>query len=236
MCSEPVRRLLVVAGLGVALAGCGDGAAASADPAVARLPWDSVLVRARGTEVTWRMWRGDPSINRYVDRWVTPRVRERFGITLRAVAGSGPAMVNQLLVERDAGARGSSDLVWLNGETFQNLRRAGLLYGPWAHRLPSARWVDSASPIVMRDFEQDPAGYESPWGRVQFALVYDTARTPDPPRSVAELERWILAHPGRFTHDQGFTGVTFLKTVVRARRGRGCIRRRVRQHAICGGQ
>lgn len=197
-------------------AACTSGAPDGPDPRIATLAWDSVLALARGSEVTWRMWRGDPSINRYVDDWVVPRARERYGIALTAVEGSGAAIVNQLVLEREAGAAGSADLVWINGETFHNLRRADLLYGPWAQRLPSARYVDSASPIVTRDFEQDPAGFESPWGRVQFALIYDSARTPDPPRSVAELERWIAAHPGRFTHDQGFTGITFLKTLMYA--------------------
>jgi ABC-type uncharacterized transport system YnjBCD substrate-binding protein len=44
---------------------------------VAALPWDSCARGARGTTVVWRMWRGDPSINAYVDRWVAPRLRER---------------------------------------------------------------------------------------------------------------------------------------------------------------
>lgn len=213
MCS---RRWLLAAGVAASVSASACAGDRSADPGIAALDWDSVVARARGTEVTWRMWRGDPSINRYVDRWVAPRLQERFGITLRAVEGAGPVIVNQLIVERQTGAGGSADLIWINGDTFHDLRQADLLYGPWAHRLPSARWVDSASPIVARDFEQDPAGYESPWGRVQFALIYDSARTPDPPRSVAELEQWILANPGRFTHDQGFTGITFLKTVMYA--------------------
>ena len=197
-------------------AGCARDAAPPEAAELARLPWDSVTARARGTTVTWRMWRGDPSINAYVDGWVAPRLRERYGIELRAVEGQGAELVNQLVVEREARSRGTADLVWINGETFGNLRRAGLLWGPWAQRLPSAAWVDSASPIVARDFEQDPAGYESPWGRVQFALVYDSARTPSPPRTVDELSVWIRAHPGRFTHDQGFTGVTFLKILMYA--------------------
>ncbi len=188
--------------------------------ALARLPWDSVLGRARGTEVVWRMWRGDPSINAYVDGWVAPRLRDRYGITLRAVEGQGPEIVNQLVVEREAGRHtGTASLLWINGETFSNLRREQLLAGPWAGRLPNAAYVDSASPIVSRDFEQDPAGFESPWGRVQFALIYDSARTPVPPRSLTELAAWIRAHPGRFTHDQGFTGITFLKVVLYARAG-----------------
>ncbi|MDQ3039317.1 MAG: ABC transporter substrate-binding protein [Pseudomonadota bacterium] len=204
------------------IAGCdrasSDAPASAAE--IAALPWDSVLARARGTTVVWRMWRGDPSINRYVDDWVTPRVRERFDITLQAVDGQGPEIVNQLVVEREARRlRGTASLVWINGETFSNLRQERLLGGPWAGRLPNARYIDSTSPIIMRDFEQSLDGFESPWGTVQFAMIYDTVRTPVPPRTFSELANWIRAHPGRFTHDQGFTGTTFLKMLMYAEGG-----------------
>ena len=221
--------MVAVVLLTTATAACGGGDRASVlagglgqavVDSLARLPWDSVVARARGTEVVWRMWRDDPSINAYVDRWVTPRLHERYAITLRAVDGQGPELVNQLVVEREAGrGSGTASLLWINGETFSNLRREKLLAGPWAGRLPNATYVDSASPIVARDFEQDPAGYESPWGRVQFALIYDSVRTPNPPRSLDALAAWVRAHPGRFTHDQGFTGTTFLKTVLYAKAG-----------------
>lgn len=197
-----------------ALAACAEPAAPPSAAELAALPWDSVVARARGTRVTWRMWRGDPSVNAFVDRWVAPRLKDRYGIELRAVEGQGAELVNQLRVERDADAAGSADLVWINGETFHALRGDSLLFGPWSGRLPSAAWVDSSSAIIARDFEQDPAGYEAPWGRVQFALIYDTARTPDPPRTVAELGEWIQANPGRFTHDQGFTGTAFHKILL----------------------
>jgi len=201
------------------LGGCQrpDGPPPAAELAAA--PWDSIVEGARGTSVVWRMWRGDPAINAYVDDWVVPRLRQRYDIRLDVVSGFGPEIVNQVVTEREAGARGSADLIWINGETFHNLRREGLLWGPWAGRLPNAAFVDSASSIVMRDFEQDPAGYESPWGRVQFALIYDSARTPEPPGTYAELRAWIQENPGRFTHDQQFTGVTFLKGLMYALAG-----------------
>ncbi|HET8625432.1 MAG TPA: ABC transporter substrate-binding protein [Gemmatimonadales bacterium] len=198
-------------------AACGGRANPPADPKA--LPWDQVDALAQGTTVIWRMWRGDPSINAYVDGWIAPRLLARHGITLRAVEGQGPEIVNQLLVERDARARGSADLIWINGETFHNLREAQLLYGPWAQRLPNVVYVDSTAPTIQRDFEQPTAGYESPWGAVQFALIYDSLRIPRPPGTVAELARWIRAHPGRFTHDQGFTGVAFLKILLYALNG-----------------
>ncbi len=185
-------------------------------PELALLPWDSVVALARGTELTWRMWRGDPAINAYVDGWVAKTLKERYDVRLLAVEGRGPELVNQFVVEREARAKGGADLVWINGETFHNLMAEELLQGPWAGTLPSAALLDSASAIVMTDFEQDLQGFESPWGRVQFALIYDTIRTPNPPRTVEELGNWIKAHPGRFTHDQSFTGVTFLKVLMYA--------------------
>jgi len=202
-----------------AVLACGCDTEAPAPQISASLPWDSIVARARGTTVQWRMWRGDPSVNAYVDGWVAPRLLRDYRITLRTIDGQGPAIVNQLVVEREARARGSADLIWINGETFNNLQKEKLLYGPWANRLPSAASVDSLSSIVMRDFEQPTNGFESPWGRVQFTLIYDSVRTPDPPRTVAELSRWIRAHPGRFTHDQQFTGTTFLKSVFYAENG-----------------
>jgi len=181
------------------------------------LPWDSVIAKARGTTVTWRMWRGDPSINRYIDSWVAPQLQALYGITLHAVEGQGAELINQLVTEREVRRTvGTASLLWINGETFAGLRRENLLAGPWAGRLPASRFVDSASAIIMRDFEQDPAGFESPWGQVQFALIFDSARTPRPPRTVAELGAWIREHPGRFTHDESFTGMTFLKTLLYA--------------------
>jgi putative spermidine/putrescine transport system substrate-binding protein len=164
------------------------------------------------------MWRGDPSINAYVDQWVAPRLLRDYGVSLVAIEGQGPELVNSLIAEREARGdnAGATSLLWINGETFAAMRAESLLSGPWAHVLPNARYVDSASAIVMKDFEADPAGFESPWGSVQSVLVFDSARTPHPPRTASELRAWILAHPGRFTHDQGFTGVTFLKSLMYA--------------------
>jgi putative spermidine/putrescine transport system substrate-binding protein len=218
----PQPRLLacVLAGL-IAVAGthCGDatGGGDAQDP-TRGVAWDTIVSQARGTTVLWRMWRGDRAINTYVDGWVAPRMRALYDIDVVAVDGQGPELVNILVTERDASSTsaGSVSLMWINGETFAQLRAERLLRQGWTGQLPNARWVDSTSDIIGRDFEQDPSGYESPWGTAQFALIYDPSRTPEPPDSVAELAQWIRAHPGRFTHDQQFTGITFLKSIMYA--------------------
>src|SRR6185437_12584464 len=137
--------------------GTGGVRAAAERAGLTEAPWDSVMARARGASVAWLMWRGDPSINAYVDHWLAPRLEAQYGIALNPVDAEGPAILNTLVVERKAHrTTGTADLIWINGETFHNLRRERLLYGPWAGRLPNAAAVDSASPIVARDFGEAP--------------------------------------------------------------------------------
>ena len=219
--NDRFRRATVAALTLTALAtGCAKAPPPRTAADLARMPWDSVVARARGTTVVWRMWRGDPSINAFVDKWVAPRVLSAYGVTLQAVSGQGNELVDQLSVEKESGTKtGTASLLWINGETFGALRARQLLGGPWSQVLPAAALVDSASPIISRDFEQDPGGYESPYGTVQLALIYDSARTPRPPRSLSELSMWIRAHPGRFTYDQSFAGITFLKGAMYALNG-----------------
>ena len=193
--------------LSALVAGCARSTPPVSASALATMPWDSVLARARGTTVVWRMWRGDPAINAFVDGWVAPRLKSEYGVTLQAVNGQGNELVDQLTVEKEAGAAtGTASLLWINGETFGAMRTRGLIAGPWSHVLPSAASVDSASLIISRDFEQDPAGFESPWGTVQLALIYDSARTPVAAANLGGTGAWIRAHPGRFTYDQSFAG------------------------------
>ena len=202
------------------LAGCGGGGSAAdtvaADSArLAAAPWADVLAEARGQTVDWVMWNGDPLINRYVQDYVVPLARDSFGVTVRVAAGQGNEIVTAIMSEREAAPPASGyDLMWINGETFYQLRQIGALYGPFADRLPNARYVDSESRFIATDFQQPVDGMESPWGNVQMALIYDTTRTPEPWQTRADLFAWAKAHPGRFTFDTQFTGMTFLKALL----------------------
>ena len=129
--------------------------------------------------------------------------------------------VNKLLNEKAAGREeGSIDLVWINGENFKNAKEAGLLFGPFADRLPNVRqYVDPES--VAYDFGYPVEGYEAPFGKAQFVFEYDSAVIASPPKSVSALQDWIKAHPGRFTYPQppDFTGSAFIRQVFYALTG-----------------
>ncbi len=197
------------------LIGCGQKPTPKLD--IEHASWPEIEQAARGQTVYWTMWRGDPAINRYIDGFIAPKLKADYDITLQPTDGQGAAIVSTLTTERQAGAQdGSMDLVWINGETFAQLRQTNALHGPWTERLPNNRLIDWQNPIIATDFEQPVAGYEMPWGNVQMAIIYDSLRTPVPPRTFAALMAYAKAHPGRVTYDRAFTGLTFIKALVMA--------------------
>jgi len=198
----------------LALMGCGKDASNEADNPLA-MTWPEIEAAARGKKVNLIMWMGDPLINAYMRDYVAPAVKERHDIDLNIQSGQGNQIVTLLMTEREAGRRNSAfDMMWINGETFYQLRQIDALFGPFTDKLPNARYIDFENPFIGVDFQQPVDGFECPWGNVQLALIYDSARTPDPPRTRQALAAWVRANPGRFTFDTQFTGMTFLKSLM----------------------
>lgn len=181
------------------------------------LTWDEIAAEAEGGELYWYMWGGSDAINVYVQEFVADGLAE-LGIDLEMVPVTDASVfVSKVLGEQQAGrdTGGSVDLVWINGENFRSMREADLLFGPYAHRLPNIGLVDTDDPTVANDFGYPVEGYESPYGSAQMVMVYDEARTPDPPSTIDALFDWISEHPGRFTYPAppDFTGSAFVRHV-----------------------
>ena len=182
------------------------------------LAWDDIKAKARGQTVNWFMWGGFPSTNAYVNGYVAQRVKEQFGLKLRQVPVKDISeVVSKILVEKQAGKKkgGEVDLIWINGENFRTCKRNGLLYGPFADLLPNQKLVDWFRPSVRNDFGEPVEGLESPWGSAQVVMIYDSKRTPSPPRTLGDLLNWIRNHPGRFAYPAppDFTGSVFVRHV-----------------------
>ena len=149
-----------------------------------------------------------------------PKTERRYGISLQRVPVADPGVaINRLLAEKQAAPDrdGKVDLIWINGENFRTGKEAGLFYGPFADQLPSSGLVIDEGPgAAGMDFGVPTDGYESPWSRAQFVFIYDSARVPEPPRSMAALTTWMAANPGRFTYPAppNFTGSAFLRHVL----------------------
>ena len=177
--------------------------------------WEEVERQAKDETVCIGMWDGDPLINAYMRDRVGPRLLRDNGITLKYIGAQGTAVVARLLVDLESGrTEGDFDLVWINGENFYQLRKMHALYGPFTERLPNNKYIDWQNRFVAIDFQQPVNGFECPWGNVQFAMIYNSERVTEPPRNVEDLATWIRQHPGRFTFDNSFTGMTFLKCLL----------------------
>ena len=182
--------------------------------------WPSVLARARGQHVYFDAWGGSERFNAYI-AWVSRQVAACCDVTLREVPLEDTAQaVTQVIAEKAAGQNhaGTIDLIWINGPNFQALKRRGLLYGPFAQRLPNDRLVRRSDPEIRYDFTVPVDGYESPWRTAQLVFVYDSAYVKHVPLDIRAFPAWVRRHPGRFTFPQvqNFLGVAFLEQALYA--------------------
>jgi len=182
------------------------------------MPFERIEEQSRGSQVRWYMFGGWAHVNDWVDSYVAGEMKKRYDIDLVRVPMDAGVFVNKLLNEKAAGKdKGNIDLLWINGENFKNAKQAGLLFGPFAQKLPNVRrYVDPDS--IAFDFGFAVDGYEAPYGRAQFVFEYDTAQIAEPPTSVPALKDWIRANPGRFTYPQppDFTGSAFIRQIFYA--------------------
>ena len=184
--------------------------------------WSELENEARGKTVNMMMWTGDAKINEYMSGYVQPELQKRYGIDLSITPGQGSTIVSILMGEMEAG-KGSSeiDLIWINGETFYQLRSFNALFGPFLQKLPNSQYLNLDNPFIKYDFQQPIDGYEAPWGNVQMALIYDTARTKHPPKNMEQLRTFVAENPGEFTFSSDFAGMTFLKSLLIGLAGKG---------------
>ena len=200
------------------LAACG-GSTGSSDGGTnaqgEKRPFSALEKEARGSTVNFSMYGGDDSINAYVDDYVAPQLKKEYDITLKRTPLPDTAdAVNKLLNEKTAGKdKGTMDLVWINGENFATGADANLWFGPWAKKLPNAKYIDWKNQSINHDFGYPVKGREAPWGKAQFVMIYDSAKVKDPPKDTKELLAWTKKHPGRFTYPAppDFTGNTFVE-------------------------
>ncbi|MFD0464952.1 ABC transporter substrate-binding protein [Microvirga aerilata] len=183
--------------------------------------WAEISAAARGQTVFFNAWAGDPQTNAFLG-WVGDLASKRYGVRVEhAKLNDTAEAVTRVVAEKAAGRNsgGSVDLIWINGPNFLTMRNQGLLFGPFAEKLPNWHYVDTEKkPSNLVDFTVPVEGFGVPWRMAQVVFLYDEARTPPPtlPRSVPALLEWAKANPGRLTHPtvRDFLGATFLKQAL----------------------
>ena len=200
------------------LSGCAAEPKKIDDAELLKSSWSEIEAAAAGSTVRFYMYGGFTHVNDWIDGFVAEELKKRYDVTLVRVPMDAGVFVNKLLTEKSAGkAVGSIDLLWINGENFKATKEAGVLFGPYAEKLPNyMKYVDKQ--LAAYDFGFPVDGYETPYGQAQFVFEYDSASTANPPASFKELKEWVMSNPGAFTYPQppDFTGSAFIRQVFYA--------------------
>jgi len=191
------------------------------------LDWPAVSARARDEGVVrWYHWGGSEELNLWIEAVVAPALA---GAGVRLESVRLPATrdaVDVVLAEAAAGrglGRGSVDLIWINGDNFRSLAQADLLFGPFADRIPNARWYaldedDPAAAINRYDLGTPTLLRSIPWFAGQYVCYVDTARLPleRAPRDHAALAALARERPGRFTYVRppDYIGTAFVQQTL----------------------
>ena len=191
---------------------------AQTDPLLSKT-WDEIVSEARGQTVNWWMWAGDEGVNRYVDQWVGPRMKELYSVTVKRVPIKDTVEgVQKVVGEKQAGklTGGAVDLNWISGEHLFTMKQGGLLFTGYRDKLPNGKYINWDEPVIKYDRAIPVDGAAIPWGRYQYVLAFDSNKVKAPPGSLAALAEWAKANPGKFTYPSppDFTGTNFLLQVL----------------------
>jgi putative spermidine/putrescine transport system substrate-binding protein len=209
--------LIMAAILMLSMTACAKQDNAAAEDVLAK-DWESILSTAKGTTVNFYGWGGDERINKWLDTLVADNLKEKYDITLNRVSMNIEDILTKLLGEKQAGTQnGTIDVVWINGENFFTAKQNGLLFGPFTDKLPNLeKYVDKDSVEVNSDFGHPVEGYEAPYGKAQFVMVYNKDQVNEVPRDHTELMELVKKYPGRFTYPAppDFTGSAFVRNII----------------------
>ncbi|MGV8855485.1 MAG: ABC transporter substrate-binding protein [Devosia sp.] len=193
------------------------------------LGWAQVEAAAKDEgSVQFFYWGGDDNLNIWMDSVVAPAMAD-LGIKLVANRITGTKDAVDLVIAEAAAGRGvgdgSVDVIWLNGENFFTLKQQDLLFGAFAQAIPNAANFafdpdDPRALLNLRDFGTATDGAEVPWSGEQYVCAVNRATMPvaQTPSTFAELQTYLIAHPGKFAYIKPphYLGNTFVEEVLYA--------------------
>lgn len=202
---------------GASSATAGNGEEINDYEALMTLEYSEILEQARGTTVSFYGWGGSDLTNAWIDGPLSDAMTE-YDITVNRIGLDIDQILSQLLNEKQAGTKaGNIDVIWINGENFITARENGLLMGAFADKLDNFdQYIDPESPDVKYDFGVATEGWEVPYGKAQFVMIYDSGKLSETPSGHEELLALAKANPGKFTYPAlpDFTGSAFVRNII----------------------
>ncbi len=209
------RKLLafVLVAMLVILSGCDTGAGSDVSP-----KWRRVTDSGENTVVNLYAWGGDERANDWFDEYLAPQVMTMHGITLNRIEMEYSEIFEILRDDiKSEDEQGDIDLLWISGDHFEYAKESDMLYGPFASDLPNYQlYIDPKDEEVMYDNGYAINGYEVPFGRDQFVMIYNEDMVYEPPIDMDSLRKFVEENPGTMTYPAppNETGSTFVRSVV----------------------
>lgn len=183
---------------------------------VSEVNFDEIVKKAKGTSVNLYGWGGDDKRNQWLDDYIIPKMKEDYDIDVNRVGMDIDEILNLMLAEKDS-EDGDVDVVWINGENFENAKNNGLLFGPITQVLPNFNdYVDGEDEGIKYDFGEPVENMEAPYGGAQFVFMYDSSKIDNPPKNAEELLELAKANPGMISYASlpDFTGSAFVRNII----------------------
>ena len=183
---------------------------------VSEVNYDEITKKAEGTSVNLYGWGGDDKRNQWLDDVIIPQMKEDYDIDVNRVGMDIDEILNLMVAEKDS-EDGDVDVVWINGENFENAKNNGLLFGPITQVLPNFNdYVDGEDEGIKYDFGEPVENMEAPYGGAQFVFMYDSSKIDNPPKNAEELLELAKANPGMISYASlpDFTGSAFVRNII----------------------
>ena len=158
---------------------------------------------------------GDQNMVDYVKDYLGPMFeKQHSGVTVRAV-GTGPGdagsqKIYEKIEAEKANPAWDIDVAVIHQKAAGEMVGKGLL-ARYSAEIPTGKLVTSEA--AKNALGTDVGGYVMPMFNSQTAIAYNTAMVTDPPKTYAELEKWVRANPKKFGYNGikgGMSGVAFI--------------------------
>jgi ABC-type uncharacterized transport system YnjBCD substrate-binding protein len=158
---------------------------------------------------------GDQNMVDYARDFLGPIFeKDHPGVTVKAV-GTGPAdagsqKIMEKLEAEKANASWDMDVVVIHQKAAGEMVKDGLL-AKYAPDVATDKFV--TSPTAKNALGVDVDGYVMPMFLSQTAIAYNTTMVNDPPKTYADLAKWVAANPKKFGYNGikgGMSGVGFV--------------------------
>ncbi|MBV8492735.1 MAG: extracellular solute-binding protein, partial [Alphaproteobacteria bacterium] len=158
---------------------------------------------------------GDQNMVDYVRDYLGPLFeKDHPGVTVKAV-GTGPADAgSQKILEKleaeKANPNWDLDVVVVHQKAAGEMVKDGLL-AKYTGEVPTGKLV--TSPTAKKALGVDVDGYVLPMFLSQTAIAYNTTTVKEPPKTYADLAKWVAANPKKFGYNGikgGMSGVGFV--------------------------